>query len=278
MQLTVYKASAGSGKTFRLAVEYIKLLIKNPENGHRNILAVTFTNKATEEMKERIMSQLYGIWKSLPTSKTYLEKVSGELGMDEAETSRRAGVALSHLIHDFDHFRVQTIDKFFQSILRNLAHELGLASNLRVGLNDYQVEELAVDQLIEGLSDNDRELGWIIEYIKRNISEDKGWNVTSQIKSFGKTIFSDTYKAKRGEINDVAACEENFKRFYAGMMKIINKFEEEMAGYEPRFSTMLDENLCQGDGVGGRMGHESNGEETPGTDRLCRTASHAIAA
>ena len=77
MQLTVYKASAGSGKTFRLAVEYIKLLIKNPENGHRNILAVTFTNKATEEMKERIMSQLYGIWKSLPTSKTYLEKVSG---------------------------------------------------------------------------------------------------------------------------------------------------------------------------------------------------------
>lgn len=242
MQLTVYKASAGSGKTFRLAVEYIKLLIKNPENGHRNILAVTFTNKATEEMKERIMSQLYGIWKSLPTSKTYLEKVSGELGMDEAETSRRAGVALSHLIHDFDHFRVQTIDKFFQSILRNLAHELGLASNLRVGLNDYQVEELAVDQLIEGLSDNDRELGWIIEYIKRNISEDKGWNVTSQIKSFGKTIFSDTYKAKRGEINDVAACEENFKRFYAGMMKIINKFEEEMAGYEPRFSTMLDEN------------------------------------
>ena len=60
-ELLVYKASAGSGKTFTLAVEYIKLLIQNPR-AYRNILAVTFTNKATTEMKERILSQLYGIW------------------------------------------------------------------------------------------------------------------------------------------------------------------------------------------------------------------------
>lgn len=63
--LTVYKASAGSGKTFTLAVEYIKLLIEDP-TCYRNILAVTFTNKATEEMKMRILSQLYGISKQLP--------------------------------------------------------------------------------------------------------------------------------------------------------------------------------------------------------------------
>ncbi|MBF1555076.1 MAG: UvrD-helicase domain-containing protein, partial [Prevotella pleuritidis] len=66
-QLTVYKASAGSGKTFTLATEYIKLLIANPQS-YRSILAVTFTNKATEEMKMRILSQLYGIWKQLPDS------------------------------------------------------------------------------------------------------------------------------------------------------------------------------------------------------------------
>ena len=72
--LTVYKASAGSGKTFTLAVEYIKLLVKNPLS-YRNILAVTFTNKATEEMKMRILSQLYGIWKQLPDSNDYAEKV-----------------------------------------------------------------------------------------------------------------------------------------------------------------------------------------------------------
>ena len=72
--LTVYKASAGSGKTFTLAVEYIKLLVQNPNN-FRNILAVTFTNKATEEMKMRIVSQMYGIWKGYGDSKSYIEKL-----------------------------------------------------------------------------------------------------------------------------------------------------------------------------------------------------------
>ena len=81
--LTVYKASAGSGKTFTLATEYIKLLVKNPLS-YRNILAVTFTNKATEEMKTRILSQLYGIWKQLPDSADYFNKTVTETGFSES--------------------------------------------------------------------------------------------------------------------------------------------------------------------------------------------------
>ena len=77
MELLVYKASAGSGKTFTLAVEYIKHLIINPR-AYRQILAVTFTNKATAEMKERILTQLYGIWKGEPASKAYLERIKDE--------------------------------------------------------------------------------------------------------------------------------------------------------------------------------------------------------
>ena len=79
--LTVYKASAGSGKTFTLAVEYIKLLVQNPTS-FRNILAVTFTNKATEEMKMRILSQLYGIAHRLPDSDTYLQQSGARTGLD----------------------------------------------------------------------------------------------------------------------------------------------------------------------------------------------------
>ena len=241
MQLKVYNASAGSGKTFRLAVEYIKLMIKNPEWAHKGILAVTFTNKATEEMKQRIMSQLYGIWKQLPDSNSYAEKVCTELKMDSAEVSRRAGIALTHLIHDFDHFKVQTIDKFFQGVLRNLAHELGLAANLRVGLNDSDVEELAVDQMIEELSSDDRELAWIIDFISKNIADNKSWNVTKSIKSFGKTIFKDVYKEKRDEINKVVNDDERFESFSASMYKIVNDFETTMASYEPRFQKILEE-------------------------------------
>ena len=137
--LTVYKASAGSGKTFTLATEYIKLLVANPQNYHQ-ILAVTFTNKATEEMKQRILSQLYGIWNELPDSQSYAAKVEAETGLDAAVVRQRAGIALHLLIHNYHQFRVQTIDAFFQSVLRNLARELNLTANLQVGINGVQVE------------------------------------------------------------------------------------------------------------------------------------------
>ena len=87
--LTVYKASAGSGKTFTLATKYIKLLIENPTS-YRNILAVTFTNKATEEMKMRILSQLYGIWKGLPDSDSYLQNILKATELYSTTVSQRA--------------------------------------------------------------------------------------------------------------------------------------------------------------------------------------------
>ena len=86
--LTVYKASAGSGKTFTLVTQYIKLLVLNP-TCYRNILAVTFTNKATEEMKTRIITHLYGIWKGLPDSKQYLQKTIQETQLPAATIQER---------------------------------------------------------------------------------------------------------------------------------------------------------------------------------------------
>ena len=154
-QLTVYKASAGSGKTFTLAKEYMTLVIKDPM-AYRTILAVTFTNKATEEMKMRILSKLYGIAHRLPDAKDYLEQIQEILGDDYSEQQivDNAGTALSNLIHNYNYFRVETIDTFFQSVLRNLARELDLTANLRIGLNDEQVEQQAVDELIEELKED----------------------------------------------------------------------------------------------------------------------------
>lgn len=158
--LIVYKASAGSGKTFTLATEYIKLVVRNPQS-YRQILAVTFTNKATEEMKTRILSQLYGIAHGLSSSESYLNVVCRELDASPEFVRKQAATALQLLLHNYSYFRVETIDTFFQSVLRNLARELELTANLRIGLNDSQVEELAVDQLIESLSTTDVVLQWI---------------------------------------------------------------------------------------------------------------------
>lgn len=155
----------------------------------RNILAVTFTNKATEEMKMRILSQLYGIWKMLPDSHLYMKEITEKLNISEQQASRQAGIALNRLVHNYNYFRVETIDSFFQSVLRNLARELDLTANLKIGLNDSQVEEEAVDQLIDSLTATSVLLQWLITYIFTNIDENKSWNVIGQIKSFGKTYF-----------------------------------------------------------------------------------------
>lgn len=135
-ELLVYKASAGSGKTFTLAVEYIKHLIRNPY-AYRHILAVTFTNKATTEMKERILGQLYGIQTNDPASEPYLKKLVEETHLSENEIREKAGKALELMIHDYSRFRVETIDSFFQSVMRNLARELELGANLNIELGQY---------------------------------------------------------------------------------------------------------------------------------------------
>lgn len=238
-QLTVYKASAGSGKTFTLAVEFIKLLVDNPQS-YRNILAVTFTNKATEEMKQRILSQLYGIWQGLESSNDYLQKVTDGLHLSADEVRRRSGMALNNLLHNYSYFRVETIDSFFQSVMRNLARELDLTANLRVGLNDIQVEEEAVDQLIERLDKHDAMLLWLIDYIQQNIDDDKSWNVIGQIKTFGKTIFRDYYKSESDELIKLVDDEKFFPDYIRQLKALRQKALTTMNQYAERFFEMVE--------------------------------------
>ena len=223
--LTVYKASAGSGKTFTLATEYIRLLVENPQS-YRSILAVTFTNKATEEMKMRILSQLYGIAHQLPDSDGYLKAIQERTGYEPRFISERAGMALNNLLNNYNYFRVETIDTFFQSVLRNMARELDLTTNLRIGLNDYQVEELAVDQLISDLTTTDVMLQWILKYIMENIQDDKSWNVISQIKNFGCHIFRDDYKAVSHELEKKMQ-EPGFFEDYTQKLREIRQVAED---------------------------------------------------
>ena len=252
--LTVYKASAGSGKTFTLAVEYIKLLVKNPQS-YRHILAVTFTNKATEEMKMRILSQLYGISKQLPESNDYMERILESTDLSAEQVSERAGMALHLLLHNYNYFRVETIDTFFQSVLRNLARELDLTANLRVGLNDTQVEEQAVDRLIDRLTHSDVMLQWILKYIMESISEDRSWNIIGQVKQFGRTIFRDYYKEHSLTLNQKLD-EEGFLEGYMGQMRQIKKSAaEHMQQYaDSFFDTLQSEGLSDSDLPYGKSG------------------------
>ena len=252
--LTVYKASAGSGKTFRLAVDYIKLLVEDP-TAYRRILAVTFTNKATEEMKMRILTQLYGISHHCNDGETqdYIDIITQETGHNAEFVRQRAAIALDNLLHNYSYFRVETIDSFFQSVLRNLARELDLTANLRIELNDTQIEQQAVGNLIESLDTNSQELTWILDYINENIEEDKSWNIIWKIEKFGENIFKDIYKQNSQEINEKLHEKDFFKSYTKRLRSIRQEAEADMQ----QFATDFYEKLHQ---QGIDVSQFSNGE------------------
>jgi ATP-dependent exoDNAse (exonuclease V) beta subunit len=188
--LTVYKASAGSGKTFTLAVEYICHLIKDPA-AYRHILAVSFTNKATGEMKERILGVLFGLTCNDKESQAYLNQIKELTGFNEESIRNNASKTLTYILHDYNHFRVETIDSFFQSVMRNLARELELSPNLNIELDTSVVLNEAVDQMFADLTASSKEMSSILQYIEDKIGEDKRWKIADEVKDFGKNLFNE---------------------------------------------------------------------------------------
>lgn len=241
--LKVYKASAGSGKTFTLAAEYIKLLVSNP-TAYRHILAVTFTKKATAEMKERILSQLYGISHALPSSNSYLAQVSSAFPhLSHEEIRQRTATALEMMLHDFTHFRIQTIDSFFQTILRGLARELELSGDVSININGEKLLEEAVDKLIQHLKPTSKEMAWVVEYIEEHMLDNKKWNVSNAIKRFAGNILSEEYQDKGEELR--TQIEKDNGAMLADYRKVITGIEKEILSeaksYATRFMAISNE-------------------------------------
>ena len=195
--LTVYKASAGSGKTFTLAAEYIAMIIGNPEDNHRNVLAVTFTNKATAEMKQRVLKELWDMgYKAGYSASDFFQTVARKCpGVDNRQICERAKAALHAILHDYDYFHVKTIDAFFQSLLTSLAHELGLSAGAGVEIDDKRVIEQAVDNLLHTVSTRGNIASWLLGYVNEKIMEGKVWNVSDEVKRLAKQATQEIFLA-----------------------------------------------------------------------------------
>lgn len=243
-QLLVYKASAGSGKTFTLAVQYIRQLIEDP-TAYRRILAVTFTNKATTEMKARILSQLYGIATSDKDSEGYLREIKKCTNKTDDEIRKTAGQALHNLIHDYSRFRIETIDSFFQSVMRNLARELELNANLEIELNNVNVLSDAVDSMIEKLDRNSPVLIWLLEYIEERIADDKRWDVAREIKKFGLNVFDEVYIEKGKQLRKKLDDPKFIPTYRKEVKDIQEGAEEQMKGFNEHFIEVLEANGLQ---------------------------------
>ncbi len=214
--LQVYNASAGSGKTYTLAREYIRFALsdKNP-NYFTHILAVTFTNKATGEMKERILENLYDLSKEEPNEDTLLEYLKKETGLSQSEIRQRASKTLDAILHDYDHFKVETIDAFFQSLLTGIAHELDLPRGFSVELDDQAFVAKAIDQMLRTIGDkeNAQTRKLVNGLVKKSLNDDKGWNIAKTLKAFAQKILFSTEYSKNEEVieektNDAESMEQ----------------------------------------------------------------------
>ncbi len=196
MSLLVYSASAGSGKTYTLALKYISLALKaDKPNAFTSILAVTFTNKASGEMKDRILGQLYNLAHG-GLDKGFLNDVVRETQLPAAEVCQRAQNVLYAIMHDYDHFKVETIDSFFQSLLTNMAHELKLSRSFKVDLDDKLVISQAIDRMLLTLNQrgNKELINMVMGFMDRHIDDDKGWNIDRDLKNFAQNnLFRDQY-------------------------------------------------------------------------------------
>jgi len=192
--LKILQASAGSGKTFSLTAHYLTLLLSG-ETKYREILAVTFTNKATEEMKTRIMEVLKGFATGDDEVEDYrILVLQAHPDLDAAILQEKSARIYKRILHDYSRFSVSTIDGFVQKVIRGFAFELGLDSGYKLEMNFDKVKNELADKLDEQLDVNPELLQWIIDLALDRISNNISWNYRAELTDLAGEIFKERYQ------------------------------------------------------------------------------------
>ncbi|HRZ98678.1 MAG TPA: UvrD-helicase domain-containing protein, partial [Paludibacter sp.] len=200
--LNIYRASAGSGKTYRLTQDYIHLLFDpRRERVHRRILAVTFTNKATDEMKSRILKELHALAQGEKSG--YREGLMKKFGLSVEETNLRARKILINILHDYSSYSISTIDKFFQQIIRSFAREIGVQGGYNLELDNENILQQSMDNMFLDLSktENRQLLNWLTQFAEDRVENSENWNPRRSIEDLGKEIFKENYQNKAEDIS-----------------------------------------------------------------------------
>ncbi len=217
--LKILQASAGSGKTFSLTVHYLVLLFSG-ENKYREILAVTFTNKATEEMKSRILEVLMGLAKGDASNKINdyrLLVLKAHPNLNQQSLKHQADLIYRKILHDYSRFSVSTIDGFVQKVIRGFAFELGLDAGYGLEMNYDKVKNELADRLDRALDEQPSLLQWIISLAKERINNNVTWNYRRELLDLTGEIFKERYQPFEkamdvlGEITDMDTLFNDYK-------------------------------------------------------------------
>lgn len=233
--LKIYKASAGSGKTYQLTKDYIFMLFNKlikQQNAtvapHRKVLAVTFTNKATEEMKTRIVAELYKLSSSQPSG--YRAELATTFHLSESEVDEKAKTLLVLILHDYSGFSISTIDKFFQQIIRSFAREIGVNGGFNIELDSDMILKQAVDNLLSSLVDDENKqlMSWISDYVEERIDDGNNWKPQRDLLKLGQQIFNESYQSKADLISEKLKDKDFLKRYKEQLYVIKTGFEKEL--------------------------------------------------
>ncbi len=233
----IYIASAGSGKTFIIVKEYLKILFEKANYGYfhafRNILAITFTNKATNEMKSRVVDELTVIAEG--EASDMLQVLKAELNHIN-NFEELAGKLLVNLLHDYSNFNIQTIDSFFQNVVRAFARELKLPVNFELILDADDAFEFAVDELLEQIGQNSILTEWLSEYATSRLQNNKGWNFRHQLLTLAKQVH---YRSSDVEFK---TDQEFFKTLRKELQVKTKQFEDKVSRFAREALDQIEEN------------------------------------
>ena len=191
---SIYDASAGSGKTYTLVKEYLKIILSSPKNdAYRNILAITFTNKAVHEMKSRIVGSLSEFTKDEPSAKAMdlMEDLSRETGLSVIKIKIKSQNIIKHLIHNYAAFDISTIDKFTHKVIRAFAHDLNLPMTFEVTLDTENLLQEAVDAIVAQAGEDEILTKLLIDFTMEKTDDDKSWDVSREILETGRLVLNE---------------------------------------------------------------------------------------
>lgn len=192
--IRIMKASAGSGKTFQLAKTYIRLLLASGDPyAYRHILAVTFTNKSTDDMKSRILKELH-ILAQEPRDSAYYKDFTDEFGSEE-RIRELSGKLLTNMLHDYSAFAVSTIDRFFQRTLKAFAREIGHFASYQVELDKKSLVHESVDRILDGLTEGDKDLlDWLTRSVMDQLEQGGRFSLEARLYEMADAFKSDRYR------------------------------------------------------------------------------------
>ena len=201
----VYNASAGSGKTFTLVKEYLKIVLKTADpNYFRHILAVTFTNKAAAEMKERVIANLRTFSKSeiLQQKTDMFLLIENELNITEIIIHQRAAKVLKSILNNYAAFNITTIDSFTHRLIRSFALDLGLSINFEVEMDAKSLLNEAVDALLSKMGEDETLTKILIEFSLDKTNEDKSWDISRELREIAQLLLNESDRLHVEHLNE----------------------------------------------------------------------------